>query len=71
MKISVAVLSALPFAVGYTLPDGTGRLPALGWNSWVRPYGYEYRLLQLTIQLECVRMRYQCGQDHDCCECND
>lgn len=28
-------LSALPSALGFTYSDGTGRLPAMGWNSWV------------------------------------
>lgn len=29
------LLAALPAVLGLELPDGVGRLPALGWNSWV------------------------------------
>jgi alpha-galactosidase len=28
------LLTALPAVLGLELPDGVGRLPALGWNSW-------------------------------------
>ena len=35
MLDSVILLAALPFALGLEKPGGVGRLPALGWNSWV------------------------------------
>ncbi|KAF2171523.1 glycoside hydrolase family 27 protein [Zasmidium cellare ATCC 36951] len=31
---TLLALSALPVALGFVYDDGTGRLPALGWNSW-------------------------------------
>ncbi|KAK5175821.1 uncharacterized protein LTR77_000961 [Saxophila tyrrhenica] len=34
LKLSLTALLSAPFTLSYTLPDGTGRLPALGWNSW-------------------------------------
>lgn len=36
----LAVLIALPFSNCLQWDDGTGRLPALGWNSW-NAYGCE------------------------------
>ncbi|KAK4506334.1 hypothetical protein PRZ48_000064 [Zasmidium cellare] len=32
--LRLLALSALPTALGFVYDDGTGRLPALGWNSW-------------------------------------
>lgn len=32
---ALIALAALPVALGIERPDGVGRLPALGWNSWV------------------------------------
>jgi alpha-galactosidase len=29
-------LAAIPAVLGLQLPGGVGKLPALGWNSWVR-----------------------------------
>lgn len=29
-------LATLPAALGLQLPGDVGKLPALGWNSWVR-----------------------------------
>lgn len=35
VRDTILALLALPFAYGLVLPDGVGKLPALGWNSWV------------------------------------
>lgn len=34
LDILVPLLAALPLAKGLVRPDGVGKLPALGWNSW-------------------------------------
>jgi len=36
-RTALITLAALPAALGIVRPDGIGRLPALGWNSWVGP----------------------------------
>lgn len=52
----LAVLPLLPLfapALGYTLEDGTGRLPALGWNSWVSDtFSLKHQLLESIDQTE-------------------
>jgi hypothetical protein len=37
-RSTLIALAALPAALGIERPDGVGRLPALGWNSWVRQF---------------------------------
>lgn len=36
LDVTLLALAALPVVLGFTYDDGTGRLPAMGWNSWVR-----------------------------------
>lgn len=33
--ISLVALCGFSIVSGFTIQDGTGRLPALGWSSWV------------------------------------
>jgi alpha-galactosidase len=32
----ILALATIPAVLGLQLPGGVGKLPALGWNSWVR-----------------------------------
>jgi alpha-galactosidase len=34
LDILVPLLATLPLAQGLVRPDGVGKVPALGWNSW-------------------------------------
>ena len=34
VRTSALLLASVPAALALVLPDGVGRLPALGWNSW-------------------------------------
>jgi hypothetical protein len=42
-QLSLIALAAIPAVMGLYHSDGTGRLPAMGWNSWVRSARSFYR----------------------------
>jgi len=64
------LLAALPAVLGLELPDGVGRLPALGWNSWVGLYVSINSPASLISEPERILLRRQPDQDHAGCECH-